>query len=80
MLSDMRMRLTSLSMRSMLWQLISGGRDQFVVFCVYFPTPWRGPGNSGAEEKSYNDYVSLFDLNMIIRAYGRAVHVPFTKG
>uniref|UniRef100_M8C238 DUF8003 domain-containing protein n=1 Tax=Aegilops tauschii TaxID=37682 RepID=M8C238_AEGTA len=55
---DTRMRLTSLSMRSMLWQLISGGRDQFVVFCVYFPTPWRGPGNSGAEEKSYNDYVA----------------------
>ncbi|VAH03183.1 unnamed protein product [Triticum turgidum subsp. durum] len=55
---DTRMRLTSLSMRSMLWQLISGGRDRFVVFCVYFPTPWHGPGNSGAEEKSYNDYVA----------------------
>jgi hypothetical protein len=67
-------------MRSMLWQLISGGKDQFVVSCVYFPTPWHGPGNSGAEGKSYKDYVSLFDLNMIIHAYGPAVHVHFMKG
>jgi hypothetical protein len=64
----------------MLSQHISGGKDQFIVSCVYFHTPWHGLGNSGAEEENYKDYVNLFDLNMIIHVYGLAVHVLFMKG
>uniref|UniRef100_A0A0A9EY42 Uncharacterized protein n=1 Tax=Arundo donax TaxID=35708 RepID=A0A0A9EY42_ARUDO len=64
----------------MLLHPISGGRVQFTVSCVYFHTPWHGPGNSGAGERSYKDYVNLFDPNMIIHAYGPAVHEHFMKG
>jgi hypothetical protein len=61
-------------------QLISGGKDQFTVFSVCLHTPWLGHGSSGVGERNYRNFVSLFDLNMIIHAYGLAVHVRYMKG
>jgi hypothetical protein len=60
-------------------QLINGGKDLFTVFFVYLRTPWLGHGSSGVGERNYRDFVNLFALNMIIHAYGLAVHVHSMK-
>ena len=60
-------------------QLISGGKDLFTVSYVSLHTPWLGHGNSGVGERNYRDFANLFVLNMIIHAYGLAVHVHSTK-
>ena len=60
-------------------QLISGGKDLFTVSYVSLHTPWLGHGNSGVGERNYRDFANLFVLNMIIHAYGLAVHVHSMK-
>ena len=60
-------------------QLISGGKDLFTVSYVSLHAPWLGHGNSGVGEINYRDFVNLFVLNMIIRAYSLAVHVHSMK-
>ena len=62
------------------WLLISGGRDQYIVFCLFLHIHLHGHGSNGVGERNSNDYVNLSVQSMIMHAYGLAVHVLCMKG